>query len=69
MEQKRKNDDEDDEDDEEEEDGKKTTEEDNADEHVSNLRERRFRDFASVEYRDEIFMVNWDLADERPCFF
>lgn len=58
MEQKRRKDDDDDDEDDEEEGGKKEAEEENADEHVSNLRERRFRDFASVEYRDEIFMVN-----------
>ena len=58
MEQKRRKDDDDDEEDEEEEVGKKEVEEENANERVSNLRERRFRDFASIEYRDEIFMVN-----------
>jgi hypothetical protein len=55
MQRKKENLDEDDEDDEDE---NEKIDLDKADENVSNLRERRFRDFASVEYRDEIFMVN-----------
>ena len=30
---------------------------DKADENVSNIRERRFREFASIEYNGEIYMV------------
>jgi hypothetical protein len=30
---------------------------DKIDESVTNIRERRFRQFASIEYNDEIFMV------------
>ena len=47
-----------DEDDEDDEDETEKIDLDKSDENVSNLRERRFRDFASIEYRDEIFMVN-----------
>ena len=58
MERKRQNDDKDDEEEEEESEEDKDKVNEDVDEHVSNLRERRFREFASVEYRDEIFMVN-----------
>lgn len=57
MERKRKPTDDDSDEDDDDEDNEKDGEEENADEDVSNLRERRFRQFASVEYRDEIFMV------------
>jgi hypothetical protein len=44
-----------------EDDDEKENEKDNfekPDENVMNMRERRFREFASVEYNDEIYMVN-----------
>lgn len=36
---------------------------DQTDEHVANVRERRFRDFASVEYNGEIYMTPLDFLE------
>ena len=49
-------DDDDDDDDEDKQQGNKDGSDKN-EEHVANVRERRFRDFASVEYNGEIYMV------------
>jgi hypothetical protein len=57
-----------DDDDEDEEDENEKIDSDKIDENVSNLRERRFRDFASVEYHDEIFMVNSFYISEIMIF-
>ena len=50
-------DDDDDDDDEEHKQQESKDGSDKADDHVANVRERRFRDFASVEYNGEIYMV------------
>ncbi|UJR13935.1 hypothetical protein I4U23_000940 [Adineta vaga] len=63
-------DDDDDDDDDGDGKGKENDELDKSNEHVSNARERRFREFASVEYNDEIYMTPVDFLEsvitERP---
>jgi hypothetical protein len=60
IERKKKDIDEDDDDDDDDnkDEEKEKDEVDPTEENVSNIRERRFRDFASIEYNEEIYMVN-----------
>ncbi len=44
-------------DDDDDDDDDDENESDRADESVTNIRERRFREFGSIEYNDEIYMV------------
>ncbi len=49
--------DDDDDDDDDDENDKDAL--DRTDENITNFREKRFRDFASMEYNGEIYMVVW----------
>ncbi len=57
MERKKENIDVDDDDDDDDGDNDKD-ESDKMNENVSNMREKRFLEFASIEYNGEIYMVN-----------
>jgi len=46
-----------DDDDDDDEDEKDKQDLEKSDEHVTNMREKRFREFASIEYNGEIYMV------------
>lgn len=58
-------------DDDDDDDGEERSEE-NTDENIDNLRQRRFREFASVEYMGEIYMVinlSRELIGEKVRLF